>query len=608
MSPSPYARRPSHPAAASRGRGGSGATGRMGNRDASHGSAASASPQKQSASSVGSGSPATRISALVDMLVGQMVVVVRSSGERLVGVLSSGTPGKHGLSLVLSAAQTLTADESGQVTLGPLIPRVTLSGSDVCEIDASNVRLGTAQELAACVPRASSSSFRTDTEISRAGGVEGGRALQRWEDDSAPPVVSGALEDTTSGPWDQFAANEAQFGVRSNYEESMYTTKLDKSGHDFKQREREAERLAKEILTQGSSNAHVAEERGLADDSGLNEEDKYGAVVRGPEAHEQQPAPPKDKPRPDARDKSGAPPKALTAEFREFVSAERERLVVRKAELAKKEKQNRLADLRAWAQSFKLKTPPPRDVERRTDARPSNKNAAPAEKQPEKSSAAPEKKPGGSKLNVHASSFNPGAAVFRPGVKPAAKPAPKPSTPAHPFFGHRELKNRPSAVPVRVRDDFKVWKMKKVPEASAVAPLWPYTGRPFRQHFVAMAGMPVVPVFGDPGPLPPIVGVYPDAAISPRPVPPQAASPSLAPMVYQPYAQYSFGQPPFVSAQPPVPVPAQGSPMPYNMSPQMVPFTQMARLPNGAGFAPMDYGNQPRRRGKGERTDSRDSK
>lgn len=606
MSPSPYARRPSHSAIASRGRGGSGATARMGNRDASHGSSASASPQKQAPSSAGSGSSAARISALVDMLVGQMVVVVRGNGERLVGVLSSGSPDKHGLSFVLSAAQTLTADKSGQVTLGPLIPRVTLSGPDVCEIDASNVRLGTAQELAACVPRASSSSFRTDTEISRAGGVEGGRALQRWEDDSAPPMVSGALEDTTSGPWDQFAANEAQFGVRSNYEESMYTTKLDKSGHDFKQREREAERLAKEILTQGSSNAHVAEERGLVDDSGLNEEDKYGAVVRGPEVHEPQPAS-KGKPRADAREKSGAPSKAITAEFREFVSAERERLVVRKAELAKKEKQNRLADLKAWAQSFKLKTPPPRDIERRSDARTSNKDFATVEKQPEKSSAAPEKKAGGSKLNVHASSFNPGAAVFRPGAKPAARPAPKPSTPAHPFFGHRELKNRPSAASLRVRDDFKVWKMKKVPEASAVAPLWPYTGRPFRQHFVAMAGMPVVPVFGDPGQLPPFVGVYPDATISPRPVPPQAASQSLAPMVYQPYAQYSFAQPPFVSAQPPVPVPAQGSPIPYNMSPQMVPFSQMARLPNGTGFA-LDYGNQPRRRAKGERTDSRDSK
>ena len=56
------------------------------------------------------------------------------------------------------------------------------------------------------------------------------------------------------------------------------------------------------------------------------------------------------------------PNKELTADFRQFVSAERERLVVRKAELAKKEKQSRLADLKVWAQTFQLKTPVPEDV------------------------------------------------------------------------------------------------------------------------------------------------------------------------------------------------------------------------------------------------------
>lgn len=79
-----------------------------------------------------------------------------------------------------------------------------------------------------------------------------------------------------TGAWDQFAANEARFGIKSNYEETLYTTKLDRSGKDFKEREKRAERLAAEIMGQQTSNPHLQEERGQAgaDDSGVNEEDK----------------------------------------------------------------------------------------------------------------------------------------------------------------------------------------------------------------------------------------------------------------------------------------------------------------------------------------------
>lgn len=67
----------------------------------------------------------------------------------------------------------------------------------------------------------------------------------------------------------------------------MYTTKLDRSGKDFKEREKRAEKLAAEIMGSASVNPHIQEERGqnAADDSGQNEEDKYGAVVRGPNAY-----------------------------------------------------------------------------------------------------------------------------------------------------------------------------------------------------------------------------------------------------------------------------------------------------------------------------------
>lgn len=85
--------------------------------------------------------------------------------------------------------------------------------------------------------------------------------LQKWADDTesfsiederafADMAISGggAGNGTSKGGWDQFAANEARFGVKSNYEETLYTTKLDKTAKDFKERERKADQLAREIM------------------------------------------------------------------------------------------------------------------------------------------------------------------------------------------------------------------------------------------------------------------------------------------------------------------------------------------------------------------------
>jgi PAB1-binding protein PBP1 len=107
-----------------------------------------------------------------------------------------------------------------------------------------------------------SSGFRTDTEISKEAFAPfgEGRMLQKWADDTdsfsiederafADMAISGGGNGTGKGGWDQFAANEARFGVKSNYEETLYTTKLDKTAKDFKDRERKADQLAKEIMS-----------------------------------------------------------------------------------------------------------------------------------------------------------------------------------------------------------------------------------------------------------------------------------------------------------------------------------------------------------------------
>lgn len=48
--------------------------------------------------------------------------------------------------------------------------------------------------------------------------------------------------------WDQFSANETLFGVKASFDEDVYTTKLDRSAPDFKERERKAQRIANEII------------------------------------------------------------------------------------------------------------------------------------------------------------------------------------------------------------------------------------------------------------------------------------------------------------------------------------------------------------------------
>lgn len=247
----------------------------------------------------------------------------------------------------------------------------------------------------------------------------------KWSDDSLDePLESSALGGGKSGgTWDQFATNEAKFGVRSNYEETLYTTKLDRSGKDFKERERKADQLAREIMGSAPTNTHIAEERNMVPEgqAGPTEEDRYGAVVRSGNAYvppqarcapsnpkgaqptngsavppssvpaapvssadqqpvstsAEQPAPPTivttaPGSAPLVVKDGSAPPGAQQAtqhsqqdafgEFQKFVSQERERLERRKAALVKKEKDTKLADLKSWSDSFKLKYPVPDDI------------------------------------------------------------------------------------------------------------------------------------------------------------------------------------------------------------------------------------------------------
>ncbi|CCH62500.1 hypothetical protein TBLA_0H02140 [Henningerozyma blattae CBS 6284] len=131
--------------------------------------------------------------------------------------------------------------------------------------------------------------FKTDVDISKTGMPIKQRELQRWTPDNSDLSSNnlnnggeGLTLEESSYTWDQFAVNEKKFGVTSSFDEHFYTTKINKNDPNYATRLKEAERIAKEIESQGTSgNIHLAEDRGIIiDDSGMDEEDLYSGVDR----------------------------------------------------------------------------------------------------------------------------------------------------------------------------------------------------------------------------------------------------------------------------------------------------------------------------------------
>lgn len=109
------------------------------------------------------------------------------------------------------------------------------------------------------------------------------RELQRWDAGEGESLEDMALDSGGATGWDQFATNERMYGVQSTYDENIYTTAIDRSNPQYKQREAQAARIAREIEGSSAADAHIAEERRRdADrgDGGLDEEEKYSGVRR----------------------------------------------------------------------------------------------------------------------------------------------------------------------------------------------------------------------------------------------------------------------------------------------------------------------------------------
>ncbi|UKZ77674.1 hypothetical protein TrVFT333_005398 [Trichoderma virens FT-333] len=128
------------------------------------------------------------------------------------------------------------------------------------------------------------SGFRTDAAISN-GRFGAQRTLQPWVPDKSD-AIDGSLEKSTSAAgWDQFAENERLFGLKTDYDENIYTTAINKDHPQYRERIAAADKKAREIERSAAITAHVAEERvmdysGPKDRADDNEEDKYSGVRR----------------------------------------------------------------------------------------------------------------------------------------------------------------------------------------------------------------------------------------------------------------------------------------------------------------------------------------
>eukprot|EP00892_Ulva_mutabilis_P006515 jgi/Ulvmu1/4235/UM191_0008.1 len=237
-------------------------------------------------------------------LVGRSVTVKTTDGHQYKGLFYCMKETEQGeMHLVLSHASHNDDKET--------IPYATIPYSVFQSLSAEEIDLA-GQDISA-TPFATAAGFEDTANAIENPGNE--RKLEAFVFDAnvAEPGLEDARAANLTGGWsgnDMFAENGRRFGVTATFEESMYTTGLE----DANISSEDAERLAQGILAERGGTAHEREERGQIDDSGLTEEDKYGAVLRHPGAAR----PPAVPPPPDGSDPSptalpppGPPPMAV---------------------------------------------------------------------------------------------------------------------------------------------------------------------------------------------------------------------------------------------------------------------------------------------------------
>ena len=83
------------------------------------------------------------------------------------------------------------------------------------------------------------------------------RELTPWQPDAGAATELSLNRNGHAG-WDQFETNERLYGVKTDYDENMYTTSIDRNNPSYRQRAAAADRKAREIEGSAYSNVHRA--------------------------------------------------------------------------------------------------------------------------------------------------------------------------------------------------------------------------------------------------------------------------------------------------------------------------------------------------------------
>ncbi|KAI7898935.1 uncharacterized protein BX663DRAFT_555473 [Cokeromyces recurvatus] len=340
-----------------------------------------------------------RMLFLLGNLTGTVVEVTVKDGSKFRGIFhGASTEGELGIALKLAQKifDPSAPIDKDKTNPNPVKNTLLIFSKDLVEINVEQLDLTTSETP-------DRNTFKTDSDISGKLDIKE-RELHKWTPDDALELLEDDLESSKdTGAWDQFAANEKLFGLKTDFDEEIYTTPLNRLAPGFKDREKRAIQVANEIQRSTTTNIHVLEERGVSID-GMDEEDLYGAVVRDSNPNKYLPpalrkqnqdhnkkesvkiaslnklitsdlpkstgstlSPIANLPRRgETTEKTNEPPKRIEAEvattFKQFAMMEKDKLHAKKQALQKREKDGRLAELKAFHQSFKLNVPIPPDL------------------------------------------------------------------------------------------------------------------------------------------------------------------------------------------------------------------------------------------------------
>ncbi|CAL4887877.1 unnamed protein product [Urochloa decumbens] len=225
-----------------------------------------------------------RLIYVLTQLIGHHVDVHVRNGSIISGIFHATNSDKD-FGVILKMAQVIKDGSArGQRYAADVVKKpetMMIPARDLVQVFAKDVALG-GDELPKGPGHDKKKDLLIDSAISRTHYLEE-RELERWAPDEGDSECLELEKYDRKGnrSWDQFETNAALFGVKSTFNEEIYTTKLERGPH-MRELEKHASRIAREIEGEDTKDIHLAEERGLflGDDLDHDEEIKYSAVRR----------------------------------------------------------------------------------------------------------------------------------------------------------------------------------------------------------------------------------------------------------------------------------------------------------------------------------------